>query len=120
MPGSRDVTDPDGAPAAAASEVARLEVSIRGRVQGVGFRYFVYREARRLGLDGWVANEADGSVRVVADGPRADLEVLLAALHEGPPASIVERVVVNWPPVAGDRHMTGGGFAVRSGAHRGD
>jgi acylphosphatase len=100
--------------------VGRLDVSIHGRVQGVGFRYFARREARRLELDGWVANEADGSVRVVADGPRDDLETLLETLREGPPASIVDRVVVNWPPVAGNRFMTGSGFAIRSGAHRGD
>ena len=100
--------------------VARLEAFVHGRVQGVGFRYFARREARRLELDGWVANEADGSVRVVADGPREHLETLLEALREGPPAGIVERVVVNWPPVAGDRFMTGTGFTIRSGAHRGD
>ena len=100
-------------------DTARLEASIRGRVQGVGFRWFVNREGRRLGLAGWVANESDGSVRIVADGPREDLETLLELLSEGPPASIVERVVVNWPPVAGGAFMTGG-FGVRSGSHRGD
>ena len=99
---------------------ARLEAVVHGRVQGVGFRYFVLREARRLGLDGWVANESDGSVRVVADGERAPLAALLEALHEGPPASIVERVIVNWPPVAMGGSLVGRGFAVRSGAHRGD
>jgi acylphosphatase len=108
--------DPAGPPPA---DRARLEASVRGRVQGVGFRYFVRREAVRLGLAGWVANESDGSVRVVADGPRDALETLLAALREGPPAAIVERVVVNWPPVAGGSHMTAG-FGVRSGGHRGD
>lgn len=99
---------------------ARLDASVHGMVQGVGFRYFVLREARRLGLDGWVANEANGSVRVVADGPRAALETLLARLREGPPASIVERVLVNWPPVAPGHTLIGGGFTIRSGSHRGD
>ena len=103
----------------AGREQARLEATVRGRVQGVGFRWFVHREGRRLGLAGWVANEPDGTVRVVADGPREDLEALLEALHEGPPASIVERVVVNWPPVAGGAYLTGE-FGVRSGSHRGD
>jgi acylphosphatase len=99
--------------------MARLDAVVRGRVQGVGFRYFVLREARRLELDGWTANEADGSVRVVADGSRATLEVLLEALREGPPASIVERVVVDWPPIAGG-WLSGQGFTIRSGSHRGD
>jgi acylphosphatase len=101
-------------------ERARLEALVQGRVQGVGFRYFVLREGHRLGLDGWVANEPDGSVRVVADGSRATLEVLLEALREGPPASIVERVVVNWPPVAARDWHSGAGFTIRSGAHSGD
>jgi acylphosphatase len=100
--------------------VARLDATVRGRVQGVGFRYFVLREARRLELDGWTCNEADGSVRVVADGPRETLDVLLEALREGPPSSLVERVIVNWPPVASSGWLTGQGFSIRSGAHRGD
>ncbi len=98
----------------------RLDARIRGRVQGVGFRWFASRHAERLGLDGWVANEADGTVHVIADGPRADLETFLEALHEGPPAGIVERVVVNWPPIAAGGSMVGRGFSIRSGAHRGD
>jgi acylphosphatase len=101
-------------------EAARLDALVVGRVQGVGYRYFVVREARRLGLDGWTANEVDGSVRVVADGPRRTLEVLLDALREGPPASIVERVVVNWPPVSAGGWLLGRGFEIRSGSHRGD
>jgi acylphosphatase len=103
-----------------ADDVARLDAVVRGQVQGVGFRWFVMREARRLELDGWTANEADGSVRVVADGPRETLEVLLEALREGPPGSIVERVAVNWPPVATGGWLTGQGFSIRSGSHRGD
>ena len=102
------------------NDIARLDAVVRGRVQGVGFRYFVLREARRLDLDGWTSNEADGGVRVVADGPRQTLETLLEALREGPPASIVERVVVDWPPVASGAWLSGQGFSIRSGAHRGD
>src|SRR5439155_20058522 len=54
----------------------RLEATVRGRVQGVGFRYFVVREAMELGLVGWVANAADGSVVLVAEGPPAALDAL--------------------------------------------
>ena len=54
-----------GAAGAARGERARLDATVRGRVQGVGYRYFAMREARALALDGWVANEADGSVHVV-------------------------------------------------------
>ncbi len=94
----------------------RLDASVRGRVQGVGFRYFVLREAEYLELDGFVANERDGSVHVVAEGPGEALEELLARLKEGPPASIVERVIDRREPARG----MGPGFRVASGEHRGD
>ena len=87
-----------------------------GHVQGVGFRYFVLREALDLGLDGWVANVAGGSVRCVAEGPRGQLEILLRRLEAGPVSSIVDRVAVAWMPATG----TLGAFAVRSGTHPGD
>lgn len=94
----------------------RLDASVRGRVQGVGFRYFVIREAARLDLDGYVANERDGSVRVVAEGSAEALDELLEQLHEGPPASIVERVIERREPARG----LDPGFRVESGEHRGD
>jgi acylphosphatase len=94
----------------------RLEASVRGRVQGVGFRYFVLREASYLGLDGFVANERDGSVRVVAEGASRVLDELLGLLREGPPGATVERVVERREPARG----IGSGFRVESGAHRGD
>ena len=78
--------------------------------------YFVLREADYLGLSGYVANERDGSVRVVAEGPVEVLDELLARLHEGPPASIVERVIERREPARG----IGGGFRIESGEHRGD
>jgi acylphosphatase len=94
----------------------RLDVTVGGRVQGVGYRYFVLREAMELGLDGWVANTADGGVRCVAEGPRERLEILLDRLRRGPTAAIVERVSEAWMPATGSL----GKFSVRSGAHRGD
>ena len=97
-------------------ELARLEANVRGRVHGVGFRYFVVVRAMHLGLTGFVANAQDGSVRVVAEGPRADLETLLEALHEGPASAIVENVIANYLPYTG--HW--GTFGIESSGHRGD
>ena len=57
---------------------------MRGRVQGVGFRYFVQRKAVELGLDGWTRNLDDGTVEVYAAGPPERLSDLAAALHVGP------------------------------------
>src|SRR3989304_6288562 len=59
---------------------APLGARVRGLVQGVGFRWFVVREAARLGLLGWVANGPDGAVSVVVDGPPEALDVFAAAL----------------------------------------
>jgi acylphosphatase len=97
-------------------ELVRLDASVRGRVHGVGFRYFVLTHATHLGLTGWVSNEQDGSVRCVAEGPRQDLEQLLEMLHEGPASAIVEQVAEGWLPYTG----TWGSFGLRSSGHRGD
>jgi acylphosphatase len=94
----------------------RLDATVRGRVQGVGFRYFVVRRAMDLGLTGWVANEPDGSVRCVAEGDRASLETLLTSLEQGPAGALVDRVSSRWEMSAGGWRS----FEVRSGGHRGD
>jgi acylphosphatase len=65
---------------------------ISGRVQGVGFRWFVARHAHTGGLVGWVRNLPDGRVEVVARGKGDALATLDAQLHAGPPSAIVERV----------------------------
>ena len=96
--------------------MARLEASVRGRVHGVGFRYYVVSQAERLGLTGWVSNEQDGSLRCLAEGPREDVELLLEALKEGPASALVEEVLVDWLPYTG--HW--GTFGIRSSGHRGD
>ena len=107
----------EGAGAAdAAGADERLEAVVHGRVQGVGFRFFVVRHADRLGLTGWVANEPSGRVRTVAEGPRDALETFLADLREGPPGAWVERVDASWSTATG----TFSGFDVRSGWHAGD
>lgn len=97
-------------------ERARIDATVIGRVQGVGFRWFVLDVARDLELEGWVANEPDGSVRCVAEGPRPAVEALVRALERGPAGARVERVVPRWGPPSD----TLGPFAIRSGAHRGD
>jgi acylphosphatase len=66
-----------------------LHVVIRGRVQGVGFRWFVREQGRLLGVRGWVKNRPDGSVEVTADGDAAALEALRARLASGPPGADV-------------------------------
>ena len=63
---------------------------VRGRVQGVGFRWFVEREAHILGIAGWVRNNADGSVEVLAQGSRDQLFGLRSRLREGPRAARVD------------------------------
>ncbi len=78
------------------SEVRRLHVVITGRVQGVGFRYYVLRCARDRGLVGWVRNRPDGSVELVAEGDEPSLRGLLADLKQGPPLSWVQQVSTEW------------------------
>ena len=73
-----------------------LHAVVRGRVQGVGFRFFVVECAQALGLSGWVRNRADGAVEVTAEGERADLDALLVDLQQGPAGSQVEAVTHEW------------------------
>jgi acylphosphatase len=75
-------------------EKARLarRFIVRGRVQGVGFRWFVEREAHMLGIAGWVRNNADGSVEVLAMGSRDQLLGLRSRLGSGPRAARVDEV----------------------------
>jgi acylphosphatase len=71
-------------------EIRRFRVA--GRVQGVGFRFFVEREAREIGVDGWVRNCSDGTVEVHAEASPAKMEQLRAALAQGPSESRVEQL----------------------------
>ncbi len=66
---------------------------VLGRVQGVGFRWFVHREASELGLLGWVRNTDDGAVEVLASGPESDLADLHRAITRGPRGSRVDQVI---------------------------
>ena len=72
--------------------MSSLHVKISGRVQGVGFRWFVREEARRLGLSGWVANRPDGDVEVRAGGEGSSLQRLRRALEVGPTGADVREV----------------------------
>jgi acylphosphatase len=80
----------------------RLHATIEGRVQGVGFRYFVLDTAQALGVTGWVRNRWDDTVEVMAEGERPALEKLLAALRRGPRAAFVSNVDVEWGPATGE------------------
>jgi acylphosphatase len=115
------VADEDPVPGRPASDdgpraAERLEATVIGAVQGVGFRWFVMEAAGRLELRGWVANRADGAVVCVAEGPRPALEALLVALARGPISAQVERVIPAWMPATGRF----GRFEIRSGSHPGD
>ncbi|MCX2726104.1 acylphosphatase [Thermomicrobium sp. 4228-Ro] len=79
------------------SERAAVHCVVYGRVQGVGFRFFVVDEAEHLGLVGWVRNRPDGrSVELWAEGPRAALERLVERVRVGPPGAWVERADCTW------------------------
>lgn len=74
----------------------RLHAVVSGRVHGVNYRAATQSQAQRLGLTGWVRNRPDGSVEVMAEGPRVALEQLAAFLHRGPPAAWVAAVQTGW------------------------
>ncbi len=78
--------------AEADSGTTRIHVVVRGRVQGVGFRWFVRELARGLDLAGWVKNRGDGGVEVVAEGGEASVRSLVQRLREGPPGADVTDV----------------------------
>ncbi len=86
-----------------------LHALVRGRVQGVGFRYFVIEKALSMGLRGYARNTDDGSVEVLAQGPRPTLENLLTLLRRGPGAAHVHDVDVAWSEPS--THLSG--FHVR-------
>jgi acylphosphatase len=98
------------------TERKRLEALVHGRVQGVGFRWWVRKQATRLNLQGWVANESSGSVRVLAEGDSTALDQLVGQLRDGPSGAVVERVDTTFGTPTGEFH----GFDIRAGGHSGD
>ncbi len=91
-------------------DLARLQATVEGRVQGVGFRAFVIERVYALELTGWVRNTWDGKVEILAEGKRQDLEKLFADLHRGPRAAFVTGVKAEWDQATGEFR----GFNVRS------
>jgi acylphosphatase len=83
---------------------ARLHAVIEGRVQGVGFRYFVLEVAELLGVYGWVRNRWDDTVEVLAEGEHSVLEKLLDALGRGPRGAYVTAVKADWEKPTGEFH----------------
>jgi acylphosphatase len=83
-------------------EIKRLHARVHGRVQGVGFRYFVLETATGLGLVGWVRNRWDGSVEVLAEGEIEVLRALVRALESGPRSSSVTEVKTDLQESSGE------------------
>ncbi|MGQ9731964.1 MAG: acylphosphatase [Candidatus Zipacnadales bacterium] len=86
----------------------RLHAYVKGRVQNVGYRYYVRARAEALGLDGWVKNLPDGRVEVEAFGSPEALDRLVEALHEGPAGAWVQSVDIQRGEGTGD----GAGFHI--------
>ena len=72
--------------------ITALHVIVEGRVQGVGFRAYVEREAKTRSLKGWVRNRSDGSVEAVFMGDEEDVQSMIVACHRGPRMSLVRNV----------------------------
>jgi len=79
-----------------------LHLIVSGRVQGVGFRFSAYDEAKDLALAGWVRNVASGGVEIVAEGKRENLQMLAAWAHLGPPSAHVTAVREDWLDFTGE------------------
>ena len=73
-----------------------VNMKITGKVQGVGFRYYVLRQAQELGIRGWVSNKPNGDVEALAQGEKTDLERFIFKIKEGPSFSRVEDASLNW------------------------
>ncbi|MBM4432591.1 MAG: acylphosphatase [Chloroflexi bacterium] len=83
------------------SDLASVRIIVYGRVQGVFFRAFASRQAKELGLTGYVRNLPGGAVEAQAEGERKQLEKLIGYLRVGPSAAEVERVETEWSEYSG-------------------
>lgn len=90
-------------------ESVRLRATVRGDVQGVGYRAFARRYARSLGVVGYARNLADGSVEVVAEGPRSQMDAFLGVVKRGSPSGHVDFIAFEWQAATGEFTM----FSIR-------
>lgn len=81
----------------------RLHMTVSGRVQGVGFRYFTYMTGVNLHLHGWVRNRINGDVEVLAEGPHETLTELIRAVRKGPDMAQVINVELEWDEPQGNQ-----------------
>ncbi len=84
------------------NDQARVHVTVQGRVQGVGFRYYTYQIAQTLNLVGWVRNRWDESVEICAEGPRDVLETFLIQVHRGSRSAFVTQLDTTWETPTGE------------------
>lgn len=82
-------------------EKIRAHVFISGIVQGVGYRYSTFNQAKSIGLDGWVRNLNDGRVEAVFEGNKADVEAMIRWCEKGSPAAVVKDVAVEYESLEG-------------------
>jgi acylphosphatase len=80
----------------------RVNIIVSGIVQMVGFRYYTVNQASQLSITGWVRNNRDGSLEIVAEGEKENLEELIRWCHKGPSSAAVERVEKYWSDFKGD------------------
>lgn len=80
----------------------RLHTTVHGRVQGVGFRYYVLECAQRIGVAGWVRNRFNGTVEVIAEGTRTQLDYLIKDLQRGSRSSNVTQLNTDFLPSTGE------------------
>jgi acylphosphatase len=79
-------------------DIQAVHVLVKGRVQGVGFRFFTQELAENYGLKGWVRNLPGGDVECEAEGPRSELESFIEVLRKGPPVARVDDLQIDWRP----------------------
>lgn len=80
-------------------DLKNVHIIVEGRVQGVGFRYFIKNTAAELHITGWVRNRFDDRVEILAQGTAGDLTRFIAAVRIGPVSALVTDLVINWLPV---------------------
>jgi len=82
----------------------QVQLIVRGRVQGVFFQASAQREARRLGLTGFVSNRPDGSIEMTVEGEEEQMREIIAWAHRGPSPARIEGVDVRWRSYSGQFH----------------